>query len=117
MACNFSRCNCCNRFIKSTKVEISETSTSQFLKITIPEISLENLRNYYLVICQKLPLGSNVLPVIISNGTQLIPLECKKGNYVHADQLKTRVRYNVTYGNDPIHIIIDNYIGKTGYTV
>lgn len=115
MTCQFSPCRCCNRLLKSTSVEITGTAPNQVLTITIPTITLENLENYCLVIAQSLPSDFGTLPVVILNGTTTIPVMCKKGNTLRADQIRTRCRYSITYGNDPVHIMVNNCVGRTGY--
>lgn len=117
MACQFLPCNCCNRLLKSTSVAITGTSPNQVLTITIPSMDLENLTDYCLIICQSFPTGSDALPVVINDGGTVVPLLCKKGNNIHADQLCTRRKYNVTYGNDPIHLLINNCVTRTCCTV
>ena len=114
MACQFSPCACCSRLLKSTSVTIEGTAPNQTLTITVPTTTLENLENYCLVIAQSLPDGFGTLPVVISNGTTIIPVMCKKGNTLRADQIRTRVRYSITYGNDPVHIMVNNCVGRTG---
>ncbi len=110
MACSNLPCNLCNRLLKSTSVEIKGVAPNQVLTITIPSTELENLENYCLVICQKLPIGSDELPAVVNDGGTILPLECKKGNYIHSEQLCTRRRYSVTYGNDPFHLMINNNV-------
>lgn len=117
MACQFLPCRCCDRLIRSTSVVVTGTAPNQVLTITIPTTDFVNLENYCLVIAQSLPTESNVLPVVISNGTDTIPVMCRKGNTIRADQVRTRCRYSITYGNDPVHIMVNNCVGRTGYNV
>lgn len=113
MTCTNFSCNCCNRLLKSTGVAITGTAPNQVLTVTIPSTELENLTNYCFIICQNLPIGSGTLPVVVDDGGTILSLECKKGNYIHADQLSTRKRYSVTYGNDPLHLMINNCVPAT----
>ena len=116
MACQFLPCNCCNRLLKSTSVEITGTAPNEVLTITVPTTTLENLENYCLVIAQNLPSGFGTLPVVILNGTTTIPVMCKKSNTLRADQIRTRCRYSITYGNDPVHIMVNNCVKRTSYS-
>lgn len=114
--CNCS-CNQCKKLIKSTSVAIANSAPNQVLAVTIPQTVFENLQNYCLVLCQAIPSGAGTLPVVLVNGTTSIPVMCKKGNTLRADQVKSRCRYSITYGNDPLHIMVNNCVPKTGYAV
>ena len=110
MACSNLPCNLCNRLLKSTSVEITGVAPNQVLTVTIPSIELENLENYCLVICQRLPVGSDELHVVVDDGGTILPLECKKGNFIKGYQIISRKRYSGTYGNDPLHLMINNCV-------
>lgn len=111
-------CNKCKRNIKSTAVAITGTAPNRVLTITIPStVTLNNLEDYRLVICQTIPSGSGTIPVQIMQGTTAIPFYCRKGNIVRADQLHCRCAYPIVYGNDPVHLSMLNCIPQSGYSV
>lgn len=114
--CNYSCNKTCPKLLKSTAVAVTGTAANQVLTITVPTTVFENLENYCLIICQNIPTGITI-PVVIANGTQTIPVMCKKGNTLHADQIKSRRRYSITYGNAPVHIMVNDCVPKTGYAV
>lgn len=109
-------CKKCNKLIKSTAVVVKGTEPNQLLAITIDEKKPENLSGYCLVICQAIR-SDLTIPVVIMNGKTSIPMICKKGNILRADQINSRVKYSLTYGNDPIHFIVNSCVDKTKYLV
>ena len=81
-----------------------ETTTDEV--ILIPNRSVKNIVNtdtYGLVICNSAAATAN-LPVFIRTAVADIPVLCKAGNTMYANQLNTRVRYPIMYGNQN-----DNY--------
>lgn len=69
--------------------------------ILIPNRTVKNLVNtetYGLVICSNAAASAN-LPVFIQTNIGNIPVLCKAGNTMYANQLNTRVRYPIMYGN------------------
>ena len=93
---NFS-CNtiyCSNAITEGTAVRL------------IPNMDVKTLTNtgcYGLILCCGAAATAN-LPVLITTDLGDIPVLCKAGNTVYANQLKTRVRYSIMYGNEN-----DNY--------
>ena len=74
--------------------------------ILVPNRDVKNLMNagsYGLVICNGTAAAAN-LPVFIRTTIADIPVLCKAGNTMYANQLNTRVRYPIMYGNQN-----DNY--------
>lgn len=65
--------------------------------------NLENTKNYGLVLCCGANATAN-LPVFIQTGIGNIPVLCRYGNTLYANQLNRRVRYPIGYGNQN-----DNY--------
>lgn len=69
--------------------------------VLIPNRAVKNLVNtetYGLVICSNAAASAN-LPVFIRTNVGDIPVLCKAGNTMYANQLNTRVRYPIIYGN------------------
>ena len=90
-----------NLTIFCSSVETTDTEV-----ILIPNRDIRNLINagcYGLVICCGAAATAN-LPVFIRTALADIPVLCKAGNTMYANQLNTRVRYPIMYGNQN-----DNY--------
>lgn len=60
--------------------------------------TLENTGSYRLIICCNATANTN-LPVNIQVNGVDIPVLCKAGNIVYANQLQKRVNYGIMYGN------------------
>ena len=91
----------CNDLIICSSVEVSESEV-----VLIPNREVKNLTNtgtYRLVIASNVSSTAN-LPVFIRTAIGNIPLICKYGNTIYANQLKTRYNYVVGYGSQN-----DNY--------
>lgn len=106
MACN-RRCNCCNRKLISTSVAVTGVAPNQVLTITAPTQTFTNLERRCLIIAQSIPAGANSLPVVIQSGTTVIPVRVRTGNNLRADQIRCRRRYQIIYGDDPIHFSLE----------
>ena len=61
--------------------------------------TLENCGCYRLVICCSATATAN-LPVFIQVNGVNIPVLCKAGNTMYANQLEKRKNYSIMYGND-----------------
>lgn len=87
-------CNC--KTIYCSNVTTTETGV-----ILVPNNTVKNLVNaetYGLVICNNAAATAN-LPVFIQTTLGNIPVLCKAGNTMYANQLDTRVKYPIIYGN------------------
>lgn len=85
-----------NNLIYCSSVQTTGTGV-----ILIPNRSVKNLVNgntYGLVICNSSVATAN-LPVFIQTEIGNIPVLCKAGNTMYANQLDKRVRYPIIYGN------------------
>ena len=79
----------------------STVETTDTEVILIPNRNVKNIINaqtYGLVICNNAAASAN-LPVFIRTDVGDIPVLCKAGNTMYANQLNTRVRYPIIYGN------------------
>ena len=79
-----------------SNIETTDTSV-----ILIPNRTVKNIINaetYGLIICNNVAATAN-LPVFIRTNIGDIPVLCKAGNTMYANQLDTRVRYPIIYGN------------------
>lgn len=79
----------------------SNANTSGTEVVLIPNRTiknLENAKNYGLVISCGASANAN-LPVFIQTGIGNIPVLCKYGNTLYANQLNRRIRYPIGYGN------------------
>ena len=88
--------NYSNQTIYTSNVETTDTEV-----ILIPNQNVKNLVNaqtYGLVICNNVVATAN-LPVFIRTNLGDIPILCKAGNTMYANQLNTRIRYPIIFGN------------------
>ena len=77
-----------------------ETETNEIILIpNRPIKTLFNLANYKLIIACNTPEATANYPVAIQVGENNIPLLCKYGNQVLANQLNRRIPYCIGYGN------------------
>lgn len=70
--------------------------------VLVPNREVKNVINtgtYRLVIASNVAASAN-LPVYIQTAIGNIPLICKYGNTIYANQLRTRYNYIVGYGNE-----------------
>lgn len=75
--------------------------TEQVILIPNNEIkTVVNLGNYRLVIACNIPEATANYPVFIQVGSNNIPVLCKYGNVVLANQLNRRTNYPIGYGNE-----------------
>ena len=88
-------------------IYVSNAQTTQTTVVLIPNREIKTLENagcYRLVICCNATATAN-LPVFIQVNGVSIPVLCKAGNTMYANQLQKRVNYGIMYGNQN-----DNYI-------
>ena len=77
-----------------------QTGTSEIILIpNRPIKTVTNLSTYKLIIACNTPEATANYPVAIQVGENNIPLLCKYGNQVLANQLNRRVPYCIGYGN------------------
>ena len=79
----------------------SNAETTQTTVVLIPNREIKTLENagcYRLVICCNATATAN-LPVFIQVNGVSIPVLCKAGNTMYANQLQKRVNYGIMYGN------------------
>lgn len=91
----------CNTIICSS---LTTTDTGVVL---IPNRTIKNLTNtsmYRLVLACNIPNATANLPIYIQTSLGNIPVLCKFGNTLYANQLNKRVNYPIGYGNQN-----DNY--------
>ena len=81
----------------------ANTTDSEVVLIPNREIkTLENAGCYRLVICCNATATSN-LPVFIQVNGVSIPVLCKAGNTMYANQLQKRKNYSIMYGNQNLN--------------
>ena len=83
-------------------IYVSSATTTDTGVILIPNREIKTLANcgcYKLVICTNATATSN-LPVFIQVSGANIPVLCKVGNTMYANQLQKRRCYTIMYGND-----------------
>lgn len=86
----------CNTIVCSNLTTGTDTVT---LIPNRPIKTLTNTANYRLVIATNIPEATANYPVTIQVGENNIPVLCKYGNQVLANQLNRRVSYPIGYGN------------------
>ena len=92
-------CNCQTMYCSN-----AETDGTRVLLIPNRAVRvLTNAETYGLVICCGAVASAN-LPVFIQTNLGEIPVLCKAGNTMYANQLNTRMRYPIIYGD-----LNDNY--------
>ena len=93
-------CTVCPNLVAVTTVTVGTTS----VELTIPTQTITNKQR----ICLYTPIAipSSTLPVTIVNGTDVINLITPCGNYVRADQMRTRRVYNVYIATDSSDAIV-----------
>ena len=64
---------------------------------TITNVS--NLGNYRLILACNIPEATANYPVFIQVGSNNVPVLCKYGNEILANQLNRRVNYPIIFGN------------------
>lgn len=80
-----------------------ETGTNEIILIpNTPIKTLNNLATYKLIIACNTPEATANYPIAIQVGENNIPLLCKYGNQVLANQLNRRIPYCVGYGNQNV---------------
>jgi hypothetical protein len=87
-------------FMNNTMV-ISSVNTTATNVVLIPNQEVKNLTN---ATCYKLIIACNVeatanLPVLIQTALGNIPVLCRFGNTLYANQLQKRKMYMIGYGN------------------
>lgn len=96
----------CNTIYVSN-VEVTDTEV-----ILIPNREIKNLENcgcYGLVLCCGASASQN-LPVYIQTSLGNVPVLCKYGNEIYANQLNRRVRYPIGYGNQNSNYDIGQFV-------
>lgn len=89
-------CNC-------NTIICSNVNTAATNVVLIPNRTIKNLTNlgnYRLILACNIPNATSNLPVEIQIGENNIPVLCKYGNEIYANQLKKRVNYPIGYGNE-----------------
>lgn len=92
-------CRMCNNLVPTTAV----AAGADFLTLTIADMTLTDKQKVCLMIVQAIPSAAGNLPVQIAVNGQNIPLYNRCGNYVRADQLRTRRIYPLIVGTTPPH--------------
>lgn len=80
----------------------SNVTTTATTVVLVPNRAIKTLTNcgsYRLVVCSNATATAN-LPVFIQVNGVSIPVLCKAGNTMYANQLQKRVNYGIMYGND-----------------
>lgn len=100
---------------------VTMTATNAVLVPNREVINLTNRNSYKLVICSNAIATAN-LPVLIQTNIGDIPVLCKAGNTIYANQLQKRYCYCIMYGNENENyaegqIVIQNRVSPKSTTV
>ena len=90
----------------------SNAETTQTTVVLIPNEEIKTLTNcgcYRLVICCNATATAN-LPVFIQVNGESIPVLCKAGNTMYANQLQKRINYAIMYGNDNSNYTLGQFV-------
>ena len=90
----------------------SNAETTQTTVVLIPNREIKTLENcgcYRLVICCNATATAN-LPVFIQVNGESIPVLCKAGNTMYANQLQKRKNYGIMYGNDNANYTLGQFV-------
>ncbi len=93
-------CMICPNLVAVTGVTVGTTA----VELAIPTQTITNKERICLY--SQIPIPSSTLPVQITNGTDVINLITPCGNFVRADQLRTRRIYNVYVATDSSNAIV-----------
>lgn len=104
MSCN------CNRIIKSSGFGTTEEN---LVVLTSGTFTLINGEAFDLIICQRKPSMSTILPVVVQVNGVNYPLLNRIGNPVMSDQLTSRTRYRIFYGEITPHFLTVNCLRST----
>lgn len=96
----------CDRMLKSTSYVVSG---GVFYIITNgTNTTLQNRMAFSLILCQTIPVQTEILPVSIQVNGVNYPLLDKFGNRVMITDLRTRCRYALVYGSESPHFLAFN---------
>lgn len=90
----------------------SNAQTTQTTVVLIPNQEIKTLENcgcYRLVICCNATATAN-LPVFIQVNGESIPVLCKAGNTMYANQLQKRRNYGIMYGNENESYVLGQFV-------
>lgn len=91
-----------NNVLCGNVIICSNSTTTTTGVILIPNGTIKNLTNtgnYRLILACNIPNATSNLPVFIQTASGNIPVLCKYGNTIYANQLNKRVNYPIGYGN------------------
>ena len=100
---------CNSNTIYITSLTTTSTGVVLIPNRTITQTNLANTFNYNLVIACGLK-ATNSLPVFIQTSAGNVPLLDKYANPVYSNQLRTRTRYCVVYGNTNTNYTLGQFI-------
>ena len=96
----------CDRMLKSTSYVVN--GGTFYIITNGTNLTLHNRMTFSLVLCQNIPVQTEILPVSIQvNGTNY-PLLDRYGNRVMITDLHTRCRYSLVYGSESPHFLAFN---------
>lgn len=96
----------CSRMLKSVNYVVS--GNVFYIITNSTNITLQNRMTFSLILCQNIPVQTEVLPVSIQVNGENYPLLDAFGNRVLITDLRTRYRYALVYGAESPHFLAFN---------
>ena len=93
-------------------IYVSNATTTATTVVLIPNREIKTLENcgcYRLIICCNATATAN-LPVFIQVNGESIPILCKAGNTMYANQLQKRRNYGIMYGNQNENYTLGQFV-------
>lgn len=100
-------CGGCTHFVRTNSVTLS--SGTLVLNIPVPQVQLTNKQRICICVAQAIPTNvtsANGVVVTIGTGTKQYSLMTKSGNYVHADQVRSRKVYHTDFATDSLEFVV-----------
>lgn len=101
------------RFFKAIDVTLSGNDITVDFG-TIPNFTLQNLRNYRFLICRCIPCPTKIGNVKFKINATAYDVLTNSGNIFRTDQLRRDIMYYTVYGNNPKHFLVKNWLPPTG---
>jgi hypothetical protein len=114
MSCSFYNnggfgCGGCEHFVRTNSVTL--TGNVLILNISVPLVALSNKQKICICVAQSIPSGASsadTVTVTIGAGATKYSMLTKVGNFVHADQIRSRRVYHTDFATDTGLFVVKN---------
>lgn len=122
MACglynnNGFKCGACEHFVRAKSVTLS--GTTLIINIETPSVKLVNKQKICICVDKCIPdevTSADTVVITIGSNTTEFPLITDCGNFVHADQIRTRKVYHTNFATDMLAFVTHGCkLCKTAY--